>query len=219
MLNSLFVSRCLIKSLFLLCIGGCVCLYMMGAAVVRAFCVFLYDLVMPQKSKSTGDICIGALRGFLYSMLFALMVQQIFLLTEYHGEKQEEYRRAVQLYTDEACATYKGSSQARLEECSRANIIIHSSPLVRALTKLTTSWTPWSTLIKNFTEQLQWKIMVLLVVMALATYVYSFFNCAKTRGKNYLEKYKAQKTQQDQMDNLSKKLDTLMKNNSIMVNV
>ena len=118
---------------------------------------------------------------------------------------QQEYRNAKKLYSEEDCSIYRGSSRARLHECSELNTIIQTSVIMRTLIKVTQGWnsciylscTDLLTIIGN---QLQYKIALVLVTLAIISYSMKLFRCTKKKSKDYIHKKNYQITQKAFMD-------------------
>ena len=165
----------------------------LGRPLIGVIC----DLVGADKSYS------AIFRRFLHAILlslFAVMVsQQISLVYDVYGQKSEEYTRSNTLYIDEQCAFYKGSSQARIKECSELYIIIHSWPFVRAVSHVIKSWQscvycPCSDIVRNVADHLQYKIAFIVIALALFSYSYNLIGCTKKKTKEYVDKYKWKQT-------------------------
>lgn len=193
--ESLFVHKqCFTKTTSLKAIERM--MLMLRAFVSPVIGVF-YDLLIPQENKSFSKI----FRSFLHAIVFACVVvvvtQQISSLGDLYAHKGEEYQRAYTLYTAEC--PYNGASAARLKECSDLNIILNSWPAMRAVSQLVKGWNsclymPCDELITHIANGLPYKIAFALITLGLASYCLNFFNCAKKKSKEYLDKHRLKET-------------------------
>jgi len=179
----------------------------MIGAIARPLLGIVYDLVIPQEKKSLGEIFRSFLHALLVGCLLIIVSQQVSNLNDAYAQKTEEYARALKLYDEEACAYYKGSSQARLKECSELNIIINSWPLSRAVSHVVKGWNtclymPCQELVRNIADQLQYKIAFILIALALSSYLFNFFSCTKKKSKEFYDKYRLKQTMKDNMEAL-----------------
>jgi len=169
---------------------------MLRAFVTPVIGVF-YDVFIPQEKKSVSEIC----RSFLHAIVFACVVvvitQQVSLLGDIYAQKGEEYQRAYILYSAEC--PYNGASPARLKECSDLNIILNSWPAARAASQLVKGWNsclymPCNELVTHISNGLPYKIAFALITLGIASYMLNFFNCAKKKSKECLDKYRLKET-------------------------
>lgn len=171
----------------------------MLAVICRPVVDTLYNFWLPQEKRSLSEQLRLFLHAILISCILVVVSQQLTLLTEVYPQKTEEYTRAKSLYIEEQCAFYKGSSQARLRECSELNIVINSWPLVRAVTHVVRGWNtclymPCNELVRNIADQLQYKIAFILIALALSSYLFNFFSCIKKKPKKWIDDYRWKQT-------------------------
>lgn len=174
----------------------------MITAVVRPLLGIFYDLLIPQEKKSLHEIFRSFLHAILFGCIVVMLSQQISLLNDLYAEKGEEFTRATKLYVEEQCEFYRGSSQARIKECSELNIILNSWPIVRALSAVVKTWNtclymPCNELMRNVAEHLQYKIAFIVIALAIASYLFNFFSCTKKKSKEWIDKYRFKKTMED----------------------
>lgn len=169
---------------------------MLRAFVAPVVGVF-YDILVPQQKKSASEICRSFLHGIVLTCLVVVITQQVSLLGDLYAQKGEEYQRASSLYRQEC--PYNGASPARLKECSDLNIILHSWPLMRAASLLVKGWNtclymPCEELVTNIANGLPYKIAFALITLGIASYLLTFFNCAKKKSKECLDKHRLKET-------------------------
>lgn len=174
----------------------------MAGAIARPLLTFLYELFVPQKEASLNQIVRRFLHGILFSFIIIVASQQLALFYDAYAQKTEDYNGAVRLYAEEECAFYKGSSQARIKECSELNIIINAWPVTRAISHVIRGWnscgfSPCQELARNIADHIQYKIGFLLIALALASYIYNFIGCTKKKGKDMYDKYRLKQTFKD----------------------
>jgi hypothetical protein len=159
---------------------------------VGLFISFIFNC-LPKKNQTLGESIQYALHLFLCGCVLVIITQQITLTIDTYYTTVQEYRNAVKLYADEDCATYRGSSRARLQECSELNTIIRSSVYARTLIRVTQGWNSCiylscSDLLTAVSNHLQYKIALVLISMAIISYSMKIFRCTKKRSKDYLIK-------------------------------
>lgn len=159
---------------------------------VGLFISFIFNC-LPKKNQTIGESIQYALHLFLCGCVLVIITQQITLTIDTYYTTVQEYRNAVKLYADEDCATYRGSSRARLQECSELNTIIRSSVYARTLIRVTQGWNSCiylscSDLLTAVSTHLQYKIALVLISMAIISYSMKIFRCTKKRSKDYLIK-------------------------------
>lgn len=170
----------------------------MIGVVGRSLLSILSDLVFPQ-GKKYSEIFRTLLHRLLFGFILVVVSQQISLVYDVYAVKSEEFTRANLLYVDEQCASYKGSSQARIKECSELNIIINSWPFVRAISYVVKGYNsclylPCGEIVRNIADQLQYKIAFILIALALFSYSFNLIGCTKKKGKDLVDKYRWRQT-------------------------
>ncbi len=175
---------------------------MMVAPIVKGVLGIFYDMLIPQEKKSFNEILRSTLHCILFGCIMVVVSQQITLLNDLYAMKQEEYVRSGALYVEEQCASYKGSSQARIRECSDLSIIINSWPIARAISVLVRGWNtclymPCNELVRNIADQLQYKIAFIIIALAISSYLFNFFSCIKTKSSEFKEKYRIKQAYKD----------------------
>ena len=174
----------------------------MIGVIARPLLGFFYELLVPQKGESFSQIFRRLLHGIFISCLLIIVSQQVVLFHDAYAQKTEELSRSINLYTEEQCVSYKGSSQARIKECSELNIIINSWPIIRAASHVVKSWhsciiQPCNELARNIADHLQYKIGFLLIMLAIASYIYNIIGCTKKKSKDWYEKLRLKQTLRD----------------------
>jgi len=177
----------------------------MMAAMARPLLGIFYDLFIPQEKKSFSEIFRSFLHAILVGCIVIIASQQLSNLNDAYAQKTEEFERSTRLYEEEQCAYYKGSSQARIKECSELNIIINSWPVARAVSHVVKGWNtclylPCNELVRNIADQLQYKIAFILIALALSSYLFNFFSCTKKKSKEFYDKYRLKQTMKDNLD-------------------
>ena len=177
----------------------------MLAAMARPLFGIVYDLIVPQEDKSFSQIFRRFLHAMLVGCILIVVSQQFSNLNDAYAHKTEEFERSTRLYEEEGCAYYKGSSQARIKECSELNIIINSWPLARAISHVVKGWNtclylPCQELVRNIADQLQYKIAFILIALALSSYLFNFFSCTKKKSKEFYDKYRLKQTMKDNLE-------------------
>ena len=165
----------------------------------------IYDLLVSQQKKSIGEIFRTFINAFFLACLIAMVTQQIMLFGELRAQKVEEYDRAFALYSEEC--PYTRSSPARLKECSDLKIIINSWPTTRAFSHLVKGWnTCLIDLAKNVTNDLSYRIVFVLLALAITNYVFNFFKCFKKKSKEWTDKYRCKETNKAALASLNELL-------------
>ncbi len=159
---------------------------------IGLFISFVFNC-LPKKNQTMGESIQYALHLFLCGCILVIVTQQITMTVDTYYTTLQEYRNAVKLYAEEDCATYRGSSRARLQECSELNIIIRSSVYARTLIRVTQGWNSCiylscSDLLIAVSNHLQYKIALVLISLAIISYSMKIFRCTKKRSKDYLIK-------------------------------
>jgi hypothetical protein len=174
----------------------------MLAVVVKPFLCMLYDIFIPQRDESFARIFRRCLHAILIGCIIVVVSQQLSHIYDVYGQKEREFIRATEDYTDEDCAVYRGTSQVRIKKCSEDHIIMNSWPMARAISHVIKGWNtclymPCNELAKNIAEQLQYKIAFILLALALSSYLFNFFGCAKRKSKQFYEEFRYRETMKD----------------------
>jgi hypothetical protein len=152
-----------------------------------------------------GEIFRTFLSTFFFACLVAVATQQVMLLGEIRAQKVEEYDRALSLYSEEC--PYTRSSPARLKECSDLKIIINSWPTTRAFSQLVKGWnTCLYDVARHVTNDLSYRIVFVLIALALTNYVFNFFKCFKKKSKEWTDKYRCKETNKAALASLNELL-------------
>ncbi len=156
------------------------------------FVSFIYNC-LPKKNQTITESIQYALHLFLMGCVLVIVTQQLTHTLDIYHLSHQEYRDAVKLYAEEGCAHYKGSSRARLQECSELNTIIMTSITTRTLIRVTQSWNSCiylscTDLVNAICTQLQYKIALVLVLLAVISYSMKIFRCTKKKSKDYIQR-------------------------------
>lgn len=132
-----------------------------------------------------------ALHTFFLGCCFVIVVQQLSLLVEAYHQTRQEHVDAVRLYVSEQCADYKGASRPRIQECSELAAVIAASPFVRALLRVTRGWNSClymscGDLATAVGAHLQYKIVMLLLGLALVSQAARLLGWTRKRGQKYI---------------------------------
>lgn len=154
---------------------------------------FLSCLSMPcrRDGATWSDTLRMALHTFFLGCCFVIVVQQLSLTVEAYHQTRQEHVDAVRLYVSEQCATYRGASRPRIQECSELASVIAASPFVRAVLRVTRGWNSClymscGELAVAVGQHLQYKIVMLLLALALMSQAMRLFACTKRRGQKYI---------------------------------
>lgn len=185
---------------------------------IGLFISFLYNC-LPKKNQTITESIQYALHLFLMGCVLVIITQQLTHTLDIYYSSQQEYRDAVKLYAEEDCAIYRGSSRARLQECSELNTLIKTSIIARTLIRVTQSWNSCiymscTDLVDAVCTQLQYKIAVFLVLLAIISYSMKIFRCTKKKSKDYLHKKQYELTL-DQIKQQRLGLENVFKNMSL----
>ncbi len=173
---------------------------------IGLFVSFLYNC-LPKKNQTITESIQYALHLFLIGCILVVFTQQITHTLDIYYSSQQEYLDALKLYTDENCTMYRGSSRARLQECSELNTIIKTSIIMRTLIRVTQSWNSCiylscTDLVNAICSHLQYKIALVLILLAIISYSMKVFRCTKKKSKDYLY-WKQYEVTQKQLKNQS----------------
>lgn len=179
---------------------------------------FFYNC-LPKKNQTITESIQYALHFFLMGCVLIVVTQQLTNTLDIYYTNQQEYRDAVKLYAEEDCLHYRGSSRARLQECSELNTIIKTSIVVRTLIRATQSWNSCiylscTDLVTAIGTQLQYKIALVLVLMAIISYSMKIFRCTKKKSKDYLYRKQHEITQK-QFKQQTMELENVLRNISL----
>lgn len=191
----------------------------MAIACLGPLLTFLWQCVTApfRRDASWSDTIRAALHTFFLGCCFVVLVQQCSLATEMYQSAKQAHLDARRIYLEEDCARYSGASRARLAECSEMAVLINTWPLVRALTRLTQSWhsclfMSCGDLIVAVSQQLQYKIVLVLLALALTSYVARLFQCTKKKSQKLVSAKRLAATldhlrKQEEMDYDSKMIE------------
>jgi len=140
----------------------------------------------PREGQSWAVLAQRALHTFFVSCVIVVLAQQTSAFA-FHWQTAVEERAQVEAAYAEDCVAYRGRNQALLADCSRMNIVLQAAPLTRALMRFTAEWhsclwAPCTELASLVASQLQYRLLLVLLALALASYAFRLFRCAKQRG-------------------------------------
>lgn len=159
-------------------------------SLVGPFINFLWQLWPGQDAPPFSVLLQRAIRTFFISCLIVAAAQQVSLLVGLYHEQIEEHAQTTQLYAED-CLHYRGRNQALLDDCSRMSIILQTGPVTRALMLWSSQWhsclyMPCGTVLEIATSNLQYKILLALVGIALLGYGARLFKIKRSLSKQEL---------------------------------
>lgn len=147
------------------------------------------------KNKNFTEVFSNACRTLLTTLIVIAISREAMNLYEMTLEQQQERIKATRLYYEEECATYRGSSQARINECHRNNMIMNTWPITLAIIRLVNTWEsclylPCTDLARNVADHFIYKVAAILVAVALFSYVFKGFMFTKKKSKDVVDQWR-----------------------------
>ncbi len=168
---------------------------------------FLWNLLPQRQHRSAGETLQFALHSFLWACALLLLGTQLSHTLDTYQRAQQEYRDALRIYHVEACATYNGPMDAKAQACSALSIVIQAWPLSRALIQVTRDWRiGLASALVAVTEQLQYKVALALLALALCSYAWKLFRCGKEKSVKAWHKKRYEETEKEMMARMAQKM-------------
>lgn len=169
---------------------------------------FFWNLFLFKRGDSPTDHVRKVLHTLFLGWLLIVLSQQLALYYEIYNEKLAQYAHTQQMWHEEECATYSGRSVARQEECRQWAIILANSPCVTALSTLVGQWNSCLTmscteLVLTISNNLQYKLLVILLSLAVASYLWKFLSCTRKKYRDFSDDRCARLNEQ-QLDEIMK---------------
>jgi hypothetical protein len=175
---------------------------------------FLWNL-LPRKNQTLSEGVQYALHSFFWACVLVLVASQTTHALDVYQHAQQEYRDALRVYNDEACRTYGGPMPEKSRACSALNIKIQAWPLSRALIRVTHDWRAGlQQALVAVTENLHYKVVLVLLALALASYAWRLLRCGKEKAGKAWQKKRYAETEKEMLARMGKQWHLLTQSNN-----
>ncbi len=161
--------------------------------------------------KSPGDAVIGLIKLVFWVFIFIIICQQLFHVHETWVHEKSKQDMADDMLNVEDCKKYQGSSEGLRDDCKKAELILKTWPITRAIRKVVHDWDTCLTMSCStmfFKIINQWELKILLIFLTLGSVWYIFqgvkgvsryaYDQIDYRKQIHLDNYQYQHQQQQQ---------------------
>lgn len=154
---------------------------------------------LSEKDKTSWKIFIIVVKTVMISSCLIVVFQQLLLFNATWNDKITEYENKIKEYDIHRCATMRTTNIQFIEECDRLAVIIRTSPMMRALTKVAYGWNscltmPCTQLAHTIANSTEYKLLFLLVSFGTLYYLYQFLVMTREKTNDIKERIRAKST-------------------------